>query len=241
MFTSRICAPPSTCWRATSSASSYCPARMSFAKRGEPVTFVRSPTFTKLESGRSTSGSRPESARAPRDLGPQRAAARPRTACGDRPDVVGRRAAAAADDVDEARARPLAEVARHRLRRLVEAAEGVRQPGVRVGAHEAGREARQLLDVGAHLARAERAVEPDREQRHVLHRDPERLDRLPGEVPPGQVGDRDRGDHRAADAGLRAARASTPASAALALSVSNTVSTSSRSAPPSSRPRACSW
>ena len=36
MLTSRICAPPSTCWRAISSASAYWPARTSFAKRGEP-------------------------------------------------------------------------------------------------------------------------------------------------------------------------------------------------------------
>ena len=60
MFTSRICAPPSTCCRATASASAYCPARTSFANRGEPVTFVRSPTLTKFESGRITSGSRPQ-------------------------------------------------------------------------------------------------------------------------------------------------------------------------------------
>ena len=81
MFTSRICAPPSTCWRATASASSYCPASTSFANLGEPVTFVRSPTLTKFESGRITSGSRPESRVRRLDLRPharRHARARPR-------------------------------------------------------------------------------------------------------------------------------------------------------------------
>ena len=63
MLTSMICAPPSTWSRATLSASSYCPARMNLANFGEPVTFVRSPMFTKLRSGRNVSGSRPLSRR----------------------------------------------------------------------------------------------------------------------------------------------------------------------------------
>ncbi len=60
MFTSRIWAPLSTCCLATASASSYLPARMSLSNFGEPVTFVRSPTFTKFVSGRTVSGSKPE-------------------------------------------------------------------------------------------------------------------------------------------------------------------------------------
>ena len=59
MLTSIICAPPSTCWRAMASAFSYSPLRISSAKRGEPVTLVRSPMLTKFVSGRMTSGSRP--------------------------------------------------------------------------------------------------------------------------------------------------------------------------------------
>ena len=59
MFTSMICAPPNTCWRATERASSYCPARTSFENFGEPVTLVRSPTLMKLVSGRRTRASRP--------------------------------------------------------------------------------------------------------------------------------------------------------------------------------------
>ena len=199
MFTSRICAPPSTCCRATSSASAYCPARTSFANLGEPVTFVRSPTLTKLESGRITNGSRPERRVRCSDLRPpaRRQAAH---GLGDPPDVGRRRAAAAAHQVEEARAGPLAEAQRHGVGRLVEAAEGVGQARVRVRAHEARRETRQLLDVRPHLLGAERAVDADREERRVRDRDPEGLDRLAREVPTRQVGDRDRGHHRTAEA-----------------------------------------
>ena len=59
IFTSRICAPFSTCWRATLKASSNFFSRINRANFLEPVTFVRSPTFTKLVSGLTTSGSSP--------------------------------------------------------------------------------------------------------------------------------------------------------------------------------------
>ena len=59
MFTSMICAPFSTCCRATTSASSYWSFLIRFAKRGEPVTFVRSPIFMKLDSGRTVRASMP--------------------------------------------------------------------------------------------------------------------------------------------------------------------------------------
>ena len=57
---SMITAPASTCCRATSSAPSWLPSRMSFLNFAEPVTFVRSPTFTKFVSGPTVSGSRPD-------------------------------------------------------------------------------------------------------------------------------------------------------------------------------------
>ena len=60
---SNICAPLSTCWRATDRASSYLLSRMRRANFLEPVTLVRSPTFTKFVSGRTTSGSRPDNRR----------------------------------------------------------------------------------------------------------------------------------------------------------------------------------
>ena len=61
MFTSMACAPFSTWLRATASAVSKSPSRTRRAKRGEPVTLVRSPTFTKRESGATFRGSRPAS------------------------------------------------------------------------------------------------------------------------------------------------------------------------------------
>jgi hypothetical protein len=60
MFTSIRLAPPRTCSSATASADWWSPAWISFRKRREPVTFVRSPIMTKFVSGRTTSGSRPE-------------------------------------------------------------------------------------------------------------------------------------------------------------------------------------
>ena len=59
IFTSIICAPLSTCWRATDKASSYLFSLIKRANFFEPVTLVRSPTFTKLVSGRITKGSNP--------------------------------------------------------------------------------------------------------------------------------------------------------------------------------------
>jgi hypothetical protein len=59
MLTSITLAPPSTCWRATSIASSYFSALMRLANFLEPVTLVRSPTIRKLLSGRSVIGSVP--------------------------------------------------------------------------------------------------------------------------------------------------------------------------------------
>ena len=61
IFMSRICAPLSTCCRAIPSASSYFSSLISLANFLDPVTLVRSPTFTKFVSGRITSGSSPAS------------------------------------------------------------------------------------------------------------------------------------------------------------------------------------
>ena len=60
MLMSMTCAPFSTCWRATCSASSYCSARISRAKAFEPVTLVRSPTFTKSVDSSTLKASRPD-------------------------------------------------------------------------------------------------------------------------------------------------------------------------------------
>ena len=61
MLISMICAPFSTCWRATVSAASYCSFKIMRAKALEPVTLVRSPTLTNSECSLMMKGSRPES------------------------------------------------------------------------------------------------------------------------------------------------------------------------------------
>ena len=48
---SMICAPFSTCWRATAKACSYSPFKIMRAKALEPVTLVRSPMLTKVACG----------------------------------------------------------------------------------------------------------------------------------------------------------------------------------------------
>jgi hypothetical protein len=61
MLTSITCAPFSTCWRATLTASSYCSFRIIRANALEPVTLVRSPTLTNRLSSPILTGSRPDS------------------------------------------------------------------------------------------------------------------------------------------------------------------------------------
>ncbi len=63
MLTSSIWAPLSTCCRAISRPASYSPARTSLANLRDPVTLVRSPTFTKMLSGPMARGSNPLSRR----------------------------------------------------------------------------------------------------------------------------------------------------------------------------------
>ncbi len=59
IFTSMICAPPSTCWRATDKAASKSPLSMSLENLGDPVTFVRSPILTKRLSSVTVTASSP--------------------------------------------------------------------------------------------------------------------------------------------------------------------------------------
>ena len=73
-------------------------------------------------------------------------------------------AAAAADDVEEARIGELAEDARGIVWRFVVAAHFVREARVRVHGDATRCDARQLLHIGAQIFRAERAVEADRER-----------------------------------------------------------------------------
>ena len=111
----------------------------------------------------------------------------------DRAHVVGRRAAAAADDVHEPVARELAEQPARVLRLLVVRAHLVRQPRVRIARDPRRRDPREVFDERPHLGRAERAVDADDERPRMLDREPERLDRLAGEVAAAAVdgGERD--------------------------------------------------
>ena len=61
MLMSMICAPLSTCWRATASACSNSPFKIMRANALEPVTLVRSPMFTNRLSAPMFTGSRPDS------------------------------------------------------------------------------------------------------------------------------------------------------------------------------------
>ena len=60
MLMSMICAPFSTCWRATLRACSKSPLKIMRAKALEPVTLVRSPTFTNRLLASSETGSKPD-------------------------------------------------------------------------------------------------------------------------------------------------------------------------------------
>ena len=60
MLTSMICAPASTCCRATARASSNLLLSINLEKALEPVTLVRSPTLTNNNSGLKTKGSIPD-------------------------------------------------------------------------------------------------------------------------------------------------------------------------------------
>ena len=78
--------------------------------------------------------------------------------------------------------------------------EFVGQSGIRIGADERIGDAGEFGDVRAHLFGAERAVQSDRQRRGMRNRIPECLRRLPGEKPPGSVGDGAGNHHRQADA-----------------------------------------
>ena len=197
MLMSMTWAPFSTCWRATASASSYFSARIRRANAFEPVTLVRSPTLTNSELVVDVERLEARQAHRLRDLGDP-ARAQVLDGGGDRGDVLGRGAAAAAGDVDEARLGERAQQARGDVGRLVEPGLGhrIRQAGVRVDADPAVGLLRQLLDVGPHQRGAERAVEADGDRVGVADRVPERLDGLARQDPAAGVGDGARDHHR---------------------------------------------
>ena len=79
---------------------------------------------------------------------------------------------------------------------LVVKTEFVGQARIRIGADQRIGNARKLSEMRAHLACAERAIEPDRQRCRVLQRIPERRRRLARECTARQIGDRARNHHR---------------------------------------------
>ena len=110
--------------------------------------------------------------------------------------MLRRGAAAAADDVDQPFGGKLAQQTGGHLRRLVKTglAHRIRQAGVRVTTDEGvACHPAQLLDVGTHQGRAQRAVEAHRQRPGVADAVPESGDGLPAQDAARSIG------HGAAD------------------------------------------
>ena len=236
MLMSMICAPFSTCWRATSSASSKLPFEDQAREASEPVTLVRSPTLTNSAVGadveRLQAGQAAVVGSSVRRLARRQARAR-RSAM--RADVLRRRAAAAADDVHEAACGELAEHAR----RLSGARRSRRRhwAGRRWGSSgRRCRRPRQLLDVRAQLSAPSAQLRPIASGRAWRTEFQNASHGLARQGAAGAIGDRAR-DRSPAVARRSSNSSSSAKIAALALSVSKMVSTRNRSAPPSIRPR----
>ena len=120
----------------------------------------------------------------------------------DGSDVSGRRAAAAAGDVEQTVPGPLAERLGHLLRRLVVATQLVRQAGVRVGRDRPVGDARENVEMLAKLLRSERAVETHDEWVGVADAVPEGLDGLARQRSARRVDDGPRDDQRQPHADL---------------------------------------
>jgi hypothetical protein len=110
--------------------------------------------------------------------------------------VVGRRSAAAADEVHEPVAGEPGEVAARVGGLLVVCAELVRQASVRVARDVRRRHAREILHERPHLLRTEGAVDADDQRLRVLDGRPKRLDRLSREIPAAHVDSREREPER---------------------------------------------
>ncbi len=96
----------------------------------------------------------------------------------NRRNVIGRGPAAAADDVHEAALGELADQGPGFFRELVVLAERVGKPRVRVAADVALGDAREIGEIGPHVARAEGAVDADAERPRVANGNIERVECL---------------------------------------------------------------
>ena len=116
----------------------------------------------------------------------------------DGADVIGRGAAAAADDVQEAALCEFPQQAGGVFRGFVVPGlrQRVRQSRIGVATDERVGDVRELLDVGTHEFRAQRAVQAYRDRACVAQGIPEGFRSLAGERAPGLVGDGARYDDR---------------------------------------------
>ena len=194
MLTSMTCAPASTCWRATLERGAVVVLLDEAAEPGRPGDVGALADVDEQAVLVDDARLEPGQAQRRRDV---------RRACAACPAWTPRRSRRCAAGVvpqqpptmlTSPAVGELADDPGHRLGGLVVLAEGVGQPGVRVGRDEAVGDARQLGDVGAQLAGAQRAVQADGQRAGVPHRVPERLGDLTRQGAAGGVGD-GAGDH----------------------------------------------
>ena len=114
---------------------------------------------------------------------------------GDGGDVQGSRPAAAADNVDESRFGPVADLGGRLFGRFVIFPKLIGKPGIRIGHHQRVGDCGQGGEMGPQLRCAERAIESDCDRTSMAHGRPEGLDRVAREVPSGKIGERHR-DHQ---------------------------------------------
>src|SRR4051812_13759815 len=87
----------------------------------------------------------------------------------NRARVIRRGPAAAAEQIDPPSFGELAQLRSHQRRGVIKPTERIGQPGIGITADVNWRYLRQLFDVGAHLLRAERAVDSNTEQLRMRH------------------------------------------------------------------------
>ena len=107
-----------------------------------------------------------------------------------------RRAAAATNDIDEARTGKLPDKRCHGIRRVVVTAKFVGQPCIGMCADQRIGGSRNFTDIGAKLFGAQGTVQPDRKRIGVTNGMPEGLRRLTGERAPRKIGDGAGNPHR---------------------------------------------
>ena len=239
MQTSRMFAPPSTCWRATATASSYLSSlisRRNTARAGDVRALADHDEVRLRRDRQRLETGEPRVARGLRHRARRDAVDGLR----DRGDVLGPRAAAAADEVQHALAREAAEHLRHVLGRVVVAAELVRQAGVRI-ARDRMPAIRASSATCGRMSSAPSAQLMLTANRFACATELKNA----STVWPDSVRPERSGIVTDAITGTRAQRPARTArsianSAALQFSVSMCVSVSSRSTPPSSSAAACS-